>query len=81
MLWFFDRGDECLRVETRHDNDTSEFVATVDYPDGSQRVERFGTVGDFRDWLIAFERLLREERWTGRSGPIVLPYGWSSGSG
>lgn len=29
MLWFFDREEESLRLETRYDNDRAEFVATV----------------------------------------------------
>ena len=36
MLWFFDREDESLRIETRYDNERSEFVAIVTYPDGSE---------------------------------------------
>ena len=48
MLWFFDREDESLRLETRYDNDRSEFVAVVRYPDGRERSERFSTLGDFR---------------------------------
>lgn len=41
MLWFFERDDEFLKLETRYDNDTSEFVVIVRYPDGHQRSERF----------------------------------------
>lgn len=76
MLWFFDREDESLRLETRYDNDTSEFLAIVNYPDGSQRIERFLTLDDFRQWLDAFDVILREQRWAGRGGPILLPHGW-----
>jgi hypothetical protein len=76
MLWFFDRDDEALQLETRFDNETSEFVATVNYPDGSQRVERFQSIEDFGEWLRAFDRTLREQHWDGRSGPVILPYGW-----
>jgi hypothetical protein len=53
MLWFFDREDESLRLETRYDNDRSEFVAVVRYPDGRERAERFSTLGDFRKWIGA----------------------------
>lgn len=76
MLWFFDREDESLRLETRYDNDRSEFVAIVTYPDGSERTERFLTLDDFGKWLGNFDQLLRERHWAGRGGPIVLPYGW-----
>jgi hypothetical protein len=76
MLWFFDRADESLRLETRYDNDTSEFVVVVSYADGSQLAERFSALEDFRSWLVAFERILQEQQWTGRTGPVILPYGW-----
>ena len=76
MLWFFERDDESLRLETRYDNDTSEFVAIVHYPDGQQRTERFRDGEKFRVWLEAFEQNLVIQHWAGRSGPIILPYGW-----
>ena len=43
MLWIYARGDESLRVETRFDMRTEEFVLTI-YPHGSDdpTVERFG---------------------------------------
>lgn len=75
MLWFFDRADESLRLETRYDIETSEFVAVVSIP-GSQRSERFATLADFRRWLKAFAHVLRLQHWTGRDGPIILPYDW-----
>ena len=76
MLWFFDREEESLRLETRYDNDRAEFVATVTYPDGSERTERFFTLEGFGKWIGRFDQLLREQHWAGREGPIVLPYGW-----
>jgi hypothetical protein len=76
MLWFFDREDESLRLETRYDNESSQFVAVVRYPDGSKRTERFGTLESFRRWLDALDQILREQQWASRSGPVILPYGW-----
>jgi hypothetical protein len=76
MLWFFDREDESLGLETRYDNDRSEFVAVVRYPDGRERAERFSTLDDFQKWIDAFDQRLRQQNWAGRGGPIVLPYGW-----
>ena len=76
MLWFFERDQKCLRLETRYDNDTSEFVVMVRYPDGREQSERFTDGGVFRGWLEAFEQHLAVQHWIGRSGPIILPYGW-----
>jgi len=76
MLWFFDRDDESLKLETRYDNETSEFVVIVRYPNGAEHEKRFANAGEFRTWLEAFERDLAMQRWTGRGGPVILPYGW-----
>ena len=76
MLWFFDRDNESLRLETRYDNSTLEFVALVRYPDGRDLERRFRDRREFREWLEAFERALGAKHWRGRGGPIVLPYGW-----
>lgn len=76
MLWFFEREEQSLRLETRYDNDTSEFVAVVHYPDGREHTERFIALDEFRTWLLTFESSLDAQRWTNQSGPIILPYGW-----
>jgi hypothetical protein len=51
-------------------------VATVTYPDGSERTERFRTLADFGTWMERFDQLVREQHWSSRVGAIVLPYGW-----
>jgi hypothetical protein len=76
MLWFFEREDDSLYLETRYDNGTSEFVAVVRYKDGRVRTMRFHDSAKFRTWVEGFEHDLATQRWTSRSGPILLPYGW-----
>jgi hypothetical protein len=77
MLWFFERDRESLKLETRYDNDTSEYLAIVRYPDGREVTERFSDSDAYRSWIVVFERNLERERWTRhRDGPVVLPDGW-----
>ena len=77
MLWFFERNDESLKIETRYDNDSSEFVAIVRYPDGHEQTTRFTEADEYGVWLEMFERSLEQEHWTRHSGgPVVLPEGW-----
>ena len=76
MLWFFDRGDESLRLEVRYENETSEFVTTITYPDGTERTERFRTLADFGTSMDRFDQVLREQHWLSRRGPVILPFGW-----
>jgi hypothetical protein len=76
MLWFFERDDASLKLETRYDNDTSEFVVIVRYPDGHEHCERFIDGDDCRLWLEAFQQNHAVRRWTARNEPTILPYGW-----
>jgi len=62
MVWFFDRAAESLRLETRFDNDTREFVGVVRYPNGQGLERRFRSGEEFRNWLQAFEAALAGER-------------------
>lgn len=55
MLWFFERDDESLKLETRYDNDTSEFVVIVRHPDGREHTERFTDGDEYGAWLERFE--------------------------
>ena len=76
MLWFYEReGDESLRVETRYDNDTNEFVVRVQWPNGREQVERFSEFAKFQAWLTAFDNRIEAEQWKARSSTL-LPYGW-----
>jgi len=75
MLWFFDRADQTLRLETRYDNDTREFVAVIRWPDGREQIERFTEIRDFRRWLVALDHILEFAQWKPTS-PVILPYGW-----
>jgi hypothetical protein len=75
MLWFFERDDESLRLETRYDNDSAEFLAIVRWPDGREKIERFTDLEGFRKWLVAFDNRVAAERWT-PNAPVILPSGW-----
>ena len=44
--------------------------------DGHEHTERLSDGDECRQWLEAFEQNMPVQHWTGRSGPIILPYGW-----
>ena len=75
MLWFFTRRNQALQIETRYDNDTSEYVGIIRHPDGHEDVRRFTDPHAYSDWLGAFERRLLRDRWR-RGGVQILPDGW-----
>jgi hypothetical protein len=77
MLWFYERNDESLRLETRFDNDSREFVVIVRYPDGRKQTERFSEADACRAWLVVFERNLEQQQWARQcGGPAILADGW-----
>jgi hypothetical protein len=76
MLWFFERDEQSIRLETRYDNDTSEYVLALIWPDGREQIERFTDSEQYRLRLVAVEGSLEGERWVRRGPPVVLPDGW-----
>ena len=42
-MWFYKRNRASLHVETRYDNETSEYVAVIARPDGRELTQRFHT--------------------------------------
>ena len=80
MIWMFERGGESLRLETRYDNATAEFVLIRHHPSGDQQVERFGNEQTFGRRLEILEKQLTDDRWTlQEGGPVVLRDGWKIG--
>lgn len=51
-------------------------MVVVRHPDGSEYIQRFTEVDEFRSWLVMWEDDLAAQRWTSKGGPIILPYGW-----
>jgi hypothetical protein len=76
MIWIFEREpEETLRLETRYDNDTSEFVLIMHRPIGGPQIERFTDAVTFRERLEILETQLEADRWKPK-GPVFLHDGW-----
>ena len=76
MLWFFDRGPEVLEIETRYDNETSEYVLDVRAPGAAPTSERFDDAAAFQKRLIEIEDGLGGQRWHRSGPPLMLSDGW-----
>ena len=76
MLWFYERDTTVLRLETRYDSTTAEYVALLHHPDGRQELQRFSTLEALRQWFVALEQTLAADRWTQKGSPDILPYTW-----
>ena len=79
MIWLYERDNQSIRLDTKYDNDTNEYVVVVHRPDGPQQVERFSDAEACRQWLVTFENSLDAEHWTRRGPPVFLPDGWPRG--
>jgi hypothetical protein len=75
MLWIYQRGSEKLRVETRFDNATEEYVVIVYGQDGTQQASRFKDAALFQTRLETLEKQLDRESWQS-DGVRLLRDGW-----
>jgi len=71
MLWFFQRGDEYLRIETTHDRESGAFALTVYRADGVRETELFGDQPAFESRLEALEQQLAADHWTPKGSALL----------
>ena len=76
MVWFFARGQSQVRLETRYDNASREYVLEVAWPDRPSETERFGDLEAFRARVVILEEQLAAEHWAQVGSPEILPHGW-----
>jgi hypothetical protein len=76
MVWFYTRGRDSLRLETRYDNGTLEYVAILTHPDRRRETKRFSTREEFRAWVVVVERELASADWVLDGAPHILSDGW-----
>ncbi|MEO8077098.1 MAG: hypothetical protein ABI818_12260 [Acidobacteriota bacterium] len=76
MIWRFERGDEVVRVETRVDNSSGEYVVEVTWAGRQAETERFLDNAAFRTRILELESQLAGEHWAQVGGPEVLWDGW-----
>jgi hypothetical protein len=79
MIWFYERGTETLRIETRYDNGARVYELIWHYPDGSRTLESFRDEAEFRTRSEAVEASLLEEAWRPSGSPQLLRDGWKLG--
>lgn len=63
MIWFFTRGPAQVDIEVRRVPDTGVFELVVDYPDGSEGVERFADPRKLVARTLAVQHRLIREGW------------------
>jgi len=76
MVWFYKRSDGELRIETRFDSASNQYVLEVAWPGRPTMSERFSDTAAFETRVLALERQLDAERWEQVGSPEILPHGW-----
>jgi hypothetical protein len=73
MVWFFGRGSETVKVQTRFDNVTREYVLEIAWGDGRVETERFRELSDFEARTKAVEQRLKSDSWVRSAAPTSSP--------
>jgi len=77
MIWFFERGEEVVRLVTRYDQTSKEYAVAIEWMDGRSEKETFTDLATFHSRVLSLERQLASEHWTLRAGsPRILAEGW-----
>ena len=76
MIWIFKREHESLRLETRYDKETKEYVLIIHSPDDGQLIERFNDGTTFESRLDTLDKQLSSENWRYVGAPVLLRDGW-----
>ena len=76
MLWFYSQDDSALRIETRYDNRTSEYVLVVHWSADRRQEERFATAARFRHRVRELDAQVNADGWRKDGPPVILPGGW-----
>ena len=76
MVWFYRSTNGELRIETRFNETTGEYVLDLAWPGQPPQTECFDNEDAFRARTIALEHQLENEHWTQVGTRQVLPHGW-----
>jgi hypothetical protein len=79
MIWFFERGTDSLKIETRFNNEARMFELIWHRADGTRTVEVFALEDEFRQRSEAVEASLLNEDWQPAAAPQLLRDGWKLG--
>ena len=79
MIWFFERGTDSLKIETRFNSDARKYELIRHHLDGTRIVESFAGEAEFRQRSEGLEASLLNEDWQPAGSPQMLKDGWKLG--
>ena len=63
MIWFFQRQQDRLHYEIRHQTDGPDYELVITHPDGRQDVERYSDSGALLERSSGLQRSLMSAGW------------------
>jgi len=76
VVWFYASSNGTVRVETRIDSVTNDYLLEIEWPGRPIAVERFGDVAAFDMRVREVELQLETEGCRQLGSPEILPHGW-----
>jgi hypothetical protein len=76
VIWTFERGAEIVRVETRVDQSTGEYVLVSIWADGRTETQNFQDHAEFDVRVRILEAQLAADNWSLAGSPTIVPDGW-----
>ena len=75
MIWFFERNQEALWIETSFDDRTTEYVINVSPIGGPSQIERYRELKEFDRRIAALRAQYQADHWH-QVAPDRRPEGW-----
>jgi hypothetical protein len=76
VIWFFERSGEQMRVTTRFDNATQEYIVEIEWADRGNELERYADFATFDKRVQSLHVQLLESQWTQAGPPGIIADGW-----
>jgi hypothetical protein len=76
MIWFYERGGETLKIETRYNNARAVYELIWHHPDGTSTIEAFTSEALFLQRSQAVETSLSSDAWHLAGAPSFMADGW-----
>ena len=72
MVWFYERENEMLVCEIRHDEGSSSYEFEIAGPNGPTKTQRFSSPTDLIDAYLKDQRQLLADGWRPRAADIAV---------
>lgn len=76
MIWLFERQNQLVRLATKFDKASEEYVVEIAWADRPPETERFAEFALFHARILALEKQLGAEKWIQSGAPTIIPDGW-----